>query len=183
MDQSRELLCVTQTTALTIQRLILLRFRHVLALAPAASVSPSLPPGSRSLPQVHWRCGHIPYILLSQVASTATQEEPANSEEYEMHLFRSLCSSCFRLSHDIHTFNSPLFSHAASKCNWRKKKFCTCPPISNQRFLSPVCRYNLSQMSANPKTDVFMVETYKSMAWATASFPGEKSYRYDLCFF
>lgn len=79
--------------------------------------------------------------------------------------------------------NSPLFSHAASKCNWRKKKFCTCPPISNQRFLSPVCRYNLSQMSANPKTDVFMVETYKSMAWATASFPGEKSYRYDLCFF
>lgn len=52
MDQSRELLCVTQTTALTIQRLIPLRFRHVLALALAASVSPSLPPGSRSLPQV-----------------------------------------------------------------------------------------------------------------------------------
>ena len=79
--------------------------------------------------------------------------------------------------------NSSFFSRAASKCNWRKKKFCICPPTGKQQFSSPVWWYNLSQMLASPKPDVFMVETYKSMAWAAASFPGEKSYRYDLRFF
>lgn len=37
-------------------------------------------------------------------------------------------------------------------------------------------------MLASPKSEVFIEETYKGATWAAVSFPGEKSYIYDILF-
>jgi len=92
--------------------------------------------------------------------------------------------ACSRLSHDICTFQQPLFPSCCLQVQLEeKKKICICPPTGKQSVLSPVQWYSLSQTLADPKTDVFMVETYKSMAWAAAYFQWNKHYRYDFNFF